>query len=69
MSISIDVSNELFNFAGGHSSLMKNDSSILLVVQVVTAHFDAQRAATLFPHIYSVGLSFKCKIQRPQCIS
>ena len=56
MSISINGSNELFNFACAHSSLMKKNSGILLVVKIMAAHFDATGATALFPDIYSVGL-------------
>jgi hypothetical protein len=69
MSISVDVSNERFNFASGHSSLMKKDSGVLFVVKIMAAHFDTTRATALFPDIYTVGLSFERKLQRSQGIS
>ena len=65
-----DVSNRLFNFTSSHyATLINYDSSILLVVHLVTAHFDAPRAATLLPHCCSVGFSFlNVKFKTPQFI-
>ncbi len=62
MPFAVHGSNKLLYFTRLHPSLMKFYSSVLVVMQVVTANIYAQRAATFLINFNSIRLPFKCEI-------